>query len=103
MTRDNIHQGKQCGNPVIEQQWGLKFNASEVIGLEAEVKKETGKDLAGIGVFTIDGMLWEEDKEKPRLWYKPLCDLNKDYKVPCLGECCTKEHFESKEAVEILQ
>ena len=43
--------GKQphnrCANPLMEQQWGLKFNASEVLGLEKAVKEATGKELAG--------------------------------------------------------
>lgn len=37
------------------------MNASEIIGFEAAVKSATGSDTAGIGVFTIDGMIWEAD------------------------------------------
>ena len=38
MTRNNVNGGLRCGNPVIEQQWGLKMNASEIIGMEAAVR-----------------------------------------------------------------
>lgn len=58
MTVDNVNGGKRCGNPVLQQQWGLKFNASEVVGLFKAVKAQTGQDLSGIGVFTLDGMMW---------------------------------------------
>lgn len=88
MTRDNVMGGKRCGNPVLEQQWGLKMNASEIIGLEAAVKAATGQDTAGIGVFTIDGFLYEEGWNQERVWYKPLCDLNKNYRIKCQGPCC---------------
>jgi len=88
MTRDNVYGGKRCGNPVIEQQWGLKMNASEIIGLEARVRSEIGMETAGIGVFTIDGFLWEQDARDERVWYKPLCDLNKNYRIKCQGPCC---------------
>lgn len=60
MTRDNINDKKRCGNPVLEQQWGLKFNASEVIGLDKAVQSQLGKSLGGIGTFTLDGMLYED-------------------------------------------
>ena len=42
MTRSNVYGGKRCGNPVLEQQWGLKMNASEIIGLEAEIRSKLG-------------------------------------------------------------
>jgi hypothetical protein len=48
----------RCGQPLLQQQWGLKFNASEIVGLSKALAEETGSDLAGIGVFTLDGMMW---------------------------------------------
>jgi len=72
----------RCSNPLMEQQWGLKFNASEILGLEAAVKAATGKDLAGVGTFTLDGMIWKEKGKQQRVWYPELCKLNKAYKLP---------------------
>lgn len=91
MTRDNINQEKRCGSPTLAEQWGLKFNATEIIGLNKAVQTQLGKILGGIGTFTIDGMLYEDPTSgKPeRLWYKPLCDLNRDFQIPCSGPCCT--------------
>jgi hypothetical protein len=74
----------RCANPLMEQQWGLKFNASEILGLEAAVKESTGKELAGVGTFTLDGMMWVDttkDGAQPRLWYPELCKLNEAYKL----------------------
>jgi len=85
----------RCGAPLLQQQWGLKFNASEMIGLEKAIMEETGSGLAGIGVFTLDGMMWQPSGHKERFWYKELCKLNKNYKIPCSGPCCTEEHFNS--------
>jgi len=85
MTRENVLQtpGHRCGSPVLEQQWGHKFNASEIIGLFGAVKTATGKDLGGVGTFTLDGMMYTSNGRKERIWYKPLCDLNKFLHVPC--------------------
>lgn len=96
MTHENVASvpHNRCGSPLLEQQWGLKFNASEVEGLDKAVQKELGKSLAGIGVFTVDGMLWQPAGEKERVWYKALCDLNKYFKLPCDGPCCTQSHYE---------
>jgi len=60
MTRENVLQspGHRCGSPVLEQSWGHKFNATEIIGLLAAVKQATGKELSGVGTFTLDGMMW---------------------------------------------
>jgi len=44
------------------------MNASEIEGLDKAVEEEIGTDLAGIGVFTLDGMMYD-DGEKPRYWY----------------------------------
>jgi hypothetical protein len=49
--------------------------------------------MAGIGVFTIDGFLYESSGNQ-RLWYQPLCDLNKNYRIPCKGPCCHQSHWE---------
>jgi len=87
----------RCGAPLLQQQWGLKLNATEMIGLTDALKEEVGAELAGIGVFTLDGMMWQESKEKERFWYRELCKLNKHYKVPCSGPCCTEAHFNSPE------
>jgi len=89
-----LDQGWRCGAPTQQQQWGSKFNASEIIALEAKIRNETGKEMAGVGVFTIDGFLWEKDEKDQRLWYKPLCDLNVNYRIKCNGECCDKSHWE---------
>ena len=95
ITRTNLAQGWRCGAPTQQQQWGAKFNATEVIGLEAKIRQEKGKEMAGVGVFTIDGFLWEEGGEaNQRLWYQPLCDLNKNYRIKCDGPCCQQSHWE---------
>jgi len=99
VTLENPMGSMRCGSPLLQQQWGLKFNSSEVIGLSKKIEEETGKDLAGIGVFTLDGMMWTKDGEKDRFWYKELCKLNKNYQIPCSGPCCTEEHYESPDDV----
>jgi len=85
MTRDTIGSvpHNRCGSPLLQQQWGLKFNASELIGLDKAVEEELGKNLGGMGVWTLDGMMWQPQSQAKRLWYEPLCDLNKYFKVPC--------------------
>jgi len=94
MTRQNMVQGHRCGAPTQQQQWGALFNASEIIGIEAKIRADTGKEMAGVGFFTIDGFVWEEDAKDQRMWYQPLCDLNKDYRIKCDGECCQDSHWE---------
>jgi hypothetical protein len=32
----------RCGSPVVQQQWGLKFNATEIMGLSSKVEEELG-------------------------------------------------------------
>jgi hypothetical protein len=78
-TLENPTGPNRCGSPLLQQQWGLKFNASEVAGLENAIMEEVGTGLGGIGVFTLDGMLWTPDGEKDRMWYKELCKLNKNF------------------------
>jgi hypothetical protein len=82
---------KRCGQPVMESQWGPKMNATELFGLEAAVLKETGKELAGIGVFTLDGMLWQPRGKPMRLWYPEMCKINAKFGLTCNGgqKCCT--------------
>jgi len=88
MTKDNINDGKRCGQPLVTQQWGLKFNASEILGLTAAVQKATGKTLAGIGMFTLDGVLAVKGNNATRLWCPELLKLNKTYQIPCHGDAC---------------
>lgn len=85
----------RCGAPLLQQQWGLKLNASEIVGLSNTLQEELGKTLAGIGVFTLDGMMWAKEGDNERFWYRELCKLNKNFQLPCSGPCCTQEHFDS--------
>merc|ERR550514_2288886 len=57
MTVDNYKENKRCARPLLYQQWGPKFDADEVVGLEAAVQSQLGKTLAGVGFFTLDGVL----------------------------------------------
>jgi hypothetical protein len=70
---------------------GLKMNATELFGLEAAVMKAAGKDLAGIGVFTLDGMLYQPRGKPVRIWYPELCKINAKYGLTCNHgqKCCT--------------
>ena len=85
---------KRCGNPLLWQQWGPKFSAKDIVGLEkAVVAKITeglgkGKGLAGVGMFTVDGVLAQPDSKKKRLWFDELVKLNETYKIPCFGKNC---------------
>lgn len=89
VTLENPTSSHRCGSPLLEQQWGLKFNASEIIGLNKAINDEFGKNLAGVGMFTLDGMMWQKEGEAERFWYKELCELNKNFQIPCSGPCCT--------------
>ena len=83
---------KRCAQPLLTQQWGLKLNASEIVGLEKAIHDETSKSLAGIGVYTLDGIL-ATDRSKPkdefsagcRKWYSEIVALNQHYKIPVTG------------------
>lgn len=44
-------------------------------------------------MFTLDGMMWQKEGEPERFWYRELCELNKNFQIPCSGPCCTQEHF----------
>lgn len=74
--------------PLLSQQWGLKFKADDVLGLEAAVRKATGKDLAGVGFFTLDGVLFKPAGRTQRYWYSEVAKLNQTYQIPCHGTCC---------------
>lgn len=73
---------KRCGNPLLTQQWGLKFNADDVLGLDKEVQAEFGHRLAGIGFFTLDGVVAVGEGQPERLWRKELMELNKTWGIP---------------------
>jgi len=88
MTVDNYHENKRCAMPLLSQQWGPKFDASEVVGLEGAVKSQLGKSLAGVGFFTLDGVLSQKPGRARRYWHAELQKLNQTYKIPCVGDCC---------------
>lgn len=90
MTRnpDNIAQELRCAQPLLSQQWGLKFSARDIVGLEKAVRAALGKDLAGVGVFTLDGMLWTPDDTPIRYWFPELMALNQTFQIPCHGDAC---------------
>jgi len=52
--------------------------------------------MAGVGFFTIDGFLWQDSGKTERIWYKPLCDLNKNYRISCTGPCCQQSHWDGE-------
>merc|ERR1711924_317166 len=57
MTLDNYKEGKRCGMPLANQQWGPKFSAKDIVGLEGAVQSQLNARLAGVGMFTLDGCL----------------------------------------------
>lgn len=42
LTADNEKDEKRCAQPELANQWGLKFNASDMVGLDAEVGRGSG-------------------------------------------------------------
>jgi len=88
MTKDNIAQEQRCGQPLFSQQWGLKFSADDIIGLTNALNAQTGKTLAGIGMFTLDGVLWVPPGNITRYWYPEMMKLNETYQIPCHGDSC---------------
>jgi len=88
MTLENIKDQKRCAMPLLSQQWGPKFDADEVLGLEKAVKQELGKQLAGVGFFTLDGVLSQKKGSPRRYWQPELQKLNQTYGIPCIGDCC---------------
>ena len=55
--------------------------------MEAAVRTKLGKDLAGVGMFTVDGVLQVKNGTK-RMWADALCKLNETYHIPCHGDSC---------------
>jgi len=88
MTKDNYKENKRCGMPLLSQQWGPKFDADEIVGLEKAVESQLGKTLAGVGFFTLDGVLSQKPGKARRYWHGELQKLNETYKLPCSGDCC---------------
>jgi len=88
MTLDNYKENKRCAMPLLSQQWGPKFDADEILGLEKAVQSKLGKELAGVGFFTLDGVLSQKEGHARRYWHGELQKLNETYKVPCSGDCC---------------
>jgi hypothetical protein len=81
-------QELRCGAPLLAQNWGLKFSADDIIGLTAALQSATGKTLAGIGMFTLDGVLWTPAGNGTRRWYCEMMKLNNTYQIPCFGDSC---------------
>merc|ERR1719213_300259 len=48
MTLENYKENKRCAMPLLSQQWGPKFDADEILGLEKAVQSKLGKELAGV-------------------------------------------------------
>merc|ERR1711959_758338 len=74
--------------PLLSQQWGPKFDADEIVGLEKAVESQLGKTLAGVGFFTLDGVLSQKPGKARRYWHGELQKLNETYKIPCVGDNC---------------
>jgi hypothetical protein len=88
MTMQNYKENKRCANPLAYQQWGPKFDAKDIVGLEAAVQSQLGARLAGVGMFTLDGCLSQPKGSTRRLWFDELMKLNETYKIPCYGSNC---------------
>jgi len=88
MTVENYKDNKRCAMPLLSQQWGPKFDADEVLGLEGAVRTQVGKELAGVGFFTLDGFLSQKKGSARRFWHAEMQKLNTTYKLPCVGDCC---------------
>jgi hypothetical protein len=87
MTKDNIAQEKRCSQPLLSQQWGAKFKAEDIVGLINTVQAKLNKNLAGVGMFTLDGVLYTPDGVK-RMWWNEMILLNETFKIPCRGTAC---------------
>jgi GTPase SAR1 family protein len=88
MSFENYNAGQRCGSAIGWQQWGPKFDAADIVGLDKAVHSQLGKDLAGVAVFTLDGVISQGAEKRKRLWYAELMELNKTYKIPCFGDSC---------------
>jgi len=82
MTLSNLDDEKRCAQPLITQQWGLKFNADDVIGLSNALEQATGKTLAGVGFFTVDGVLSQPAGKPARIWNAELVKLHQKWSGP---------------------
>merc|ERR1711939_317395 len=87
MTLENYKDQKRCAMPLLSQQWGPKFDADEIVGLEKAVKEQLGKQLAGVGFFTLDGVLSQPKGRTRRYWHSELQKLNQTYGIRCIGDC----------------
>ena len=88
MTLDNYQSNKRCAMPLLFQQWGPKFSAKDIVGLEAAVQKQLNARLAGVGMFTLDGCLSQPAEKVRRFWFDELMLLNQTYQLPCYGSNC---------------
>jgi hypothetical protein len=88
MTFSNYKEEKRCAAAIAWQQWGLKFDAKDIVGLEAAVKEQLGAELSGVGIFTLDGVIAQGEGKKTRLWCEELMVLNQTYNIPCIGDKC---------------
>jgi hypothetical protein len=88
MTLDNYKENKRCAMPLLSQQWGPKFDAKDIVGLENAVQSQLNARLAGIGMFTLDGCLSQPKGKTRRYWFGELMKLNETYKIPCNGNNC---------------
>ena len=88
MTADNYKENKRCAMPLLYQQWGPKFSAKDIVGLEQAVQQQLGARLAGVGMFTLDGCLSQPADKVRRLWFDELMLLNQTYQIPCYGNNC---------------
>jgi hypothetical protein len=88
MTFSNYKDEKRCMSAIGWQQWGLKFDAKDVVGLEKAVEEQLGTKLSGVGLFTLDGVIAQSGGKKKRFWCEELMKLNETYKIPCKGPQC---------------
>jgi hypothetical protein len=88
MTAANYKEGKRCAAPIAWQQWGPKFDADDQVGLEKAVREQLQTEIAGIGLFTLDGVIAQKEGKRERLWHAELLKLNKTYSIPCKGSRC---------------
>jgi len=76
MTAENAGDEKRCAQPLLAQQWGLKFSPEDMVGLDKEVVKAFGSSLNGVGFFTLDGVIARPKNEARRYWNEALLELN---------------------------
>jgi len=79
MTAENEAQEMRCAQPLLAQQWGPKFVAKDVVGLDEVIKAKLGAGLAGVGFFTLDGVIAVPHGEKARYWRPQLLELNETW------------------------